>query len=350
MRPMLPALMVFLAACAWADPNELTDGVLVAHHVEALPYSGEAPPGGWCAAYGAHAVSGLEQVVARLSGGPDVWYVLAAWEYEAKTWGGTEFGFGAFDPAPFVFYESGACFPAAGLEIRTPGWPGPNEGTAVATTGDPWQGNWTPVYWFGGYTYGQGYGATIIPIDIDPPTGFCGFLNCMIPPRPFVVSPEKRGGMGVHMPGIVPAFSESWACCLCNPCGACAMLTQHECAHAPGIWMGPGYTCEPVNPCPPCYPGACCIGGLCVVILAENCRLLGGTFQGIMTACEPNPCPAVCCHGLPSGHECMILPEPDCLAMQGFWHPEWTACEPNPCEIYTPAESSSWGRIKGMYR
>jgi hypothetical protein len=76
---------------------------------------------------------------------------------------------------------------------------------------------------------------------------------------------------------------------------------------------------------------------------------VGGEFLGAGTLCEPNPCPAVCCYG-DTWHDCMITLQADCEAMHGYWHPEWTSCEPNPCEIYTPAENTSWGQIKAMYR
>ena len=43
--------------------------------------------------------------------------------------------------------------------------------------------------------------------------------------------------------------------------------------------------------------------------------------------------------------------EAQCADMGGIWHPEWGYCgPPNPCDIYTPAEPSSWGAIKAIYR
>jgi hypothetical protein len=338
---------------AFADPNDLTGGVLIAHHAPVIVcLEADSRPEDWCGAYSAHAINSLDQVVAQLPApGACTWYVLAAWEAEGKTWCGTEFGFGDYIPEAFSVYGFMACFPTAGLEIPTPGWPGPNEGTAFVTTGDPWNGNWVPVYWFGGYAYDY-YGATIMQIDVDPPTGFCGFSNCMNPPVAFAVGPDQRGGMGIEQPGVVPTWPpvpEPWACCLPEPLGACAMLLESECLRAGGTWLGPEYTCGPVNPCP--LPGACCIGGVCQVMLEENCTLVGGTFQGTLTTCEPNPCPAVCCFEAPgSVHPCQILLEDECLAIPGYWHPEWTSCEPNPCGIYTPTRTMSWGKIKGMYR
>jgi hypothetical protein len=37
--------------------------------------------------------------------------------------------------------------------------------------------------------------------------------------------------------------------------------------------------------------GACCFGGGCARITAEECALLGGTYQGNGTHCVPDPCP-----------------------------------------------------------
>jgi hypothetical protein len=342
MRTLMLALALLgTASGAWADPSDLSGGVLIAHHV--APYIFCVDP---CTDYGGYAIYDLSEVVNQLSGGGDVWYVLAAWETEAKTWCGAEFGFGGFDLIPFVFYGSGVCYPGTGLEIPTPGWPGPNEGTAFVTTGAPWSGNWLPLYWFYGYTYGYTYGATVIPISVDPPTNFCGFSNCMNPPMSFSVGAPQRGRMGVNMPGYTPVFpaETQWACCFTSE-PYCRMMFEQECLLAGGVWLGPEYTCEP-DPCE--QPGACCTAGFCEFLFEQNCLLVGGTFLGAGTLCEPNPCPAVCCYG-PTWQHCMITLQADCEAIQGYWHPEWTSCEPNPC-ISSPTRYTSWGRIKSMYR
>lgn len=86
-------------------------------------------------------------------------------------------------------------------------------------------------------------------------------------------------------------------------------------------------------------------------MLEENCTLIQGTWLGPLTTCTPNPCPAVCCLQMPSSpHGCDIMLRGACVTAGGFWHPEWTSCEPNPCAIYTPADNTSWGEIKSMYR
>ncbi len=346
-------VMSGLAGGALADPNNLRGGVLIQHFDSRyMPSPGyEPPPGGWCATYALYPIQSLQEVNAQLAPGAVVWFVVAAWE-EDKTCCGVEFGFGAYDPSLINLQAYGPCFPVNGLEIPTAGWPGPDEGTAFVTTGTPWSGNYMPVYSFSGYAYDYSHGATVIPLSVDPPTGFCGFCNCTNPPQMAVVGPEQRGDMGINMQGVVPVFPPPpaiAACCLGQPLGACVMLTEEECGLAAGTWLGEGTACEPVNPCP--QPGACCTAGYCHVVLEENCALLGGTFQGAGTICEPNPCPAVCCYYAPGiYHPCEILLEADCLAIPGFWHAELTTCDPNPCEAYTPTRTVTWGRIKSLYR
>ncbi len=343
-RAMFAFLALSVPSGTWADPSNLWDGVLIAHHVPGYVF-GSNP----CTEYGSYAIDDLGQVVNQLSGGLDVWWVLAAWESQAKTWCGAEFGFGSFDPLPFVFLASAACFPSGGLEIRTPGWPGPNEGTAFVTTGDPWHGNFVPIYWFRGYTYDYTHGATVIPIDVDPSTGFCGFCNCTTPPTEFYVRPDQRGGMGVNLPGVTPTFPappQPWACCF-TTIPYCRMLEEHACLLMGGMWLGPPHTCGSRDDCT--GPGACCRNGVCEIMFETNCLLVGGTFQGEDTLCEPNPCEAACCFQFPP-HGCEIMLQNACLTAGGFWHPEAGSCDPNPCEVYTPAERWSWGRIKSMYR
>jgi hypothetical protein len=334
-----------------ADPNNLTGAVLIAHYVPELVYSAglPAPPDGWCEAYGPYAISSLSEVNAQVSAQDSlgmVWYVIAAWESEEKRWCGTEFGLGEYDPAVFLILTSAPCFPVEGLELSTPGWPGPGEGTAFVVTGDPWQGNYVPVYAFGSYAYGT-YGAqTLVELAEDPATGSCALANCSIPPQTVMLVPPQRGALGINASGRVPTFLAPvvWACCVGFDC---LMLTEEDCMLAGGVWHY-GQTCDPDNPCE--EPGVCCIGGECQLMFEQNCALVGGTFMGPGIDCNPNPCPAVCCFGGRREHDCEIMLEGECLAAQGYWHPEWTDCAPNPCDMYTPIERASWGRIKSVYR
>jgi hypothetical protein len=343
---MLALLAGAICPTALAIPDDLYGGVMIAHYVPEIAYSAAPPAGGWCAAYEPYAIGDLEQVNAQVFT-PDalglIWYVIAAWELEDKTWCGTEFGLASYDPAVFVFTEAEPCFPAAGLELPTPGWPGPGEGTAFVVTGDPWGGNWVPVYACRGYAYG--YGAqTVIPLAPDPATGFVGFTNCVLPPRPFAVATEQRGALGINTQGTVPAWPASsiWACCF--PSGDCLMLSWYECESAGGVWHE-GIDCDSDNPCVP-VTGACCMGGYCEEWIREICDLHGGSWYGPQTDCDPNPCEAVCCFET----ECVITLEAICRAGGGNWHPEWTSCERGRSVCWpTPARDVSWGTIKRVF-
>jgi len=341
-KVFLTLALLGVATGAWADQNNLGYGVFYAHAQDALVYSTDPPVGGWCGQY--IPITDRLQVDSTVpyDGDAHLWYVLAAWEAEGKMWAGTEFGLGAYNVAAYGIAEAGVCAPAGFLEIPTPGWPGPNEGTAFVTTGTPWSGNFVPVYYFAGYTYpGTGL-TTAVPISVDPPTGFCGMSNTLNPPISYTVHEPYRGIMGAGTTPVVPEWPvlpEPAACCLPDPLGACAMLLEEDCALAGGVWQGIGTVCNP-NPCE--QPGACCIGGICEVMMQANCDILQGVFYPGIT-CSPNPCEAVCCYE----HDCVISLQAACT---GYWHPEWVTCNPNPCEIYTPTDETSWGQIKNMYR
>ncbi len=353
--PVIVALLVGTLApiglggeAVLADSNDLSLGVLIAHYVPELIYSSGPPAGGWCEAYGPCAISSLAEANVQVSTEDSlgaVWYVIAAWESEEKRWCGVEFGLGEYDPAVLRILSAAPCFPVEGLELSTSGWPGPGEGTAFVVTGNPWEGNYVPVYAFGSYAYGT-YGAqTLVALDVDPAMGVCAFASCPIPPTVFSVAAAQRGALGINTPGVLPEFAppETWACCIGFNC---LMLTELDCTLAGGIWFQ-GFDCDP-NPCE--IPGACCIEGNCSIMFEQPCLLVGGEFLGMGTDCHPNPCPAVCCYSERSGHNCVIELQGTCLAGQGFWHPEWTSCDPNPCEAYTPTGSATWGRIKSLYR
>ncbi len=328
-----------------ADVDNLEGGLLIAHYVDELVYSAGPPGEDWCEAYDAHAIHSLDEVRAEITTDDTltvIWYVLAAWETEEKRWCAVEFGFGDYDEQVLQIVEAGPCFPDEGLELPSPGWPGPNEGTACVAS-PPWEGNFRPVYFFCADAYGYG-GATLVPIAEDPTTGYCGFANCPIPPDAYAVYEEQRGGLGVNTPGIVPPWPGPLDGACCFETGECVLLSSQECQQSGGFWLGPEFDCWPVNPCPGPL-GACCIGGECSMVTLEGCKLLGGTFYGGGN-CFPNPCFAVCCHD----HLCKIDREQSCAQSGGIWHPEWTSCDPNPCTIYTPARATSWGRIKEMYR
>jgi hypothetical protein len=137
-----------------------------------------------------------------------------------------------------------------------------------------------------------------------------------------------------------PCTSEVGACC---PCQYCTITTPEECTELDGIWMG-WPTCEP-NPCawPPGL-GACCIHDVCAIQYVTSCEAAGGTYYGDCSHCHPSPCATgVCCY---ADQTCAILPMDQCT---GVFHQEWGICDPNPC-LSTPAERTTWGRIKARFR
>ncbi len=227
-----------------ADPLDLTGGVFIPHYVPELGFSTDPPPEGWCGAYDPYAIQSCEEQNVRIDV-PGIslacsWYVLSAW-WEPKEWCGTEFGLGNFDPALFTFLRWDPCFPpTGGLEIPM-FCPGPNEGTCIVTTGDPWEGEIVPVYYFGGYAYA---GPGTIPLSVDPPTGFAGWADCASPPAAYWA--ECFGALGINAEGTVclPARPVAVCCLGCD----CAMTTETECDSLGGVFHPTWLSCTP-NPC-----------------------------------------------------------------------------------------------------
>ena len=125
---------------AQADPNDLTDGVLICHCPPGLAYT--VTPTDWCATYRKYAIHSCANQVNRIDVKTGfVWYVVSAWYDSAKTWCGVEFGLGQYHPSIWAISGFGPCGnPDEPLQIPTDGWPGPGEGTALAIQGAPWSG------------------------------------------------------------------------------------------------------------------------------------------------------------------------------------------------------------------
>ncbi len=296
----------FSSVCR-ADPSDLFGGALLVHHVAELSYSTDPPAGGWCEAYSAYAISACSQQVTRIDVQgyrPVTWFVLAAWYDNDREWCGTQFGLGGFDAGLFGFLEYHPCYPDAGLEISTDGWPGPEEGTAFVATGTPWEGNLLPVYFFGGYAYAYA-GPGLIPLAVDPTTDFAGFSNCANPAESY--SAGALGGLGINSDGL-EAYPET----------------------------------------PP--SAVCCIDDECYLMPEEECIAAGGLWYAWLDTCESDSNPSdperyVCCVEA----ECHLWTEPLCNVLGGEWHPELKSCTPNPCDP-SRLQEASWGRIKHIYR
>ncbi|MCK4302907.1 MAG: hypothetical protein KAY24_01560 [Candidatus Eisenbacteria sp.] len=322
------ALLGLAVGNSSADLANLENGVFIVHHEVQIEYSDDPPIDGWCIAYAPFAISSAEEQVNRIDTNTFlgvVWYVLAAWN-EDKEWCATQFGLGNYDARVFAFSDFGACFPGIeGLEIPTAGWPGPNDGTAFVVTGDPWTGNYVPVYYFTGYAYGY-YGGEVLQLTSDPSSGFGGWANCLAVPTPYAAT--GFGGLGINIDGTYaePPSGQPGVCCIAGECFLYEL--QVDCLQAGGVFYPEWNSCVP-NPCP-APEAACCIGETCMVLNAEDCSLASGVWLEGSNSCSPNPCELhVCCVEA----DCWLVREDECAALGGIWDPEGNTCEPNPCPL-----------------
>jgi hypothetical protein len=320
MRSVLLLLSALLlgAGGASATPEDLSNGVFIAHHAPNLQYS-DPPPGGWCEALeqSEYAIDGCADQINRLDGAGDhlMWFIICAWD-EDKEWCTTQMGIEGYNWDVWQFQSNGPCYPGygTGIEIYTNNFPhGDPPGGPSGVTFTPADGNWGPanfeqVWWFEGYAYGHNYGTTLIPLDVDPSTGLGGWVNCESPPSEFAAT--EFGAMGVNTDGVYccPMEEEYFACCFED--------------------------------------------GTCMLMSEEICEIAGGFSLPEYDYCEPNPCVThfVCCFN-DGGCE-SDLDEVECLELGGEWYPtgaEGADCDPNPCPP-VGTDRPSWGSIKAMYR
>ena len=240
----------FSSALAVADPTDLFGGVLIAHYPPQMTYC-YVPA---CDYYNdTVAISDPSEQVNRTDrisygGEIDIWYVIAAFT-EEKTWCGTQFGLGDYNPYVFYMMQSGNCLEYS-LEIPTPGWPGPLTGISIAATTTQYEGNYQPIYYFIGYTYYAAQGImtpTVIPVTVDPSQNFIGFGNCVAPAG---VWPAEGGALGVFTDGVAvyPQEPEPPSAC-CFPDGSCLVMIPGFCELGGGVPYN-DTLCDP-NPCPP---------------------------------------------------------------------------------------------------
>lgn len=224
-------------------------------------------------------------------------------------------------------------------------------------------------------------GETDCPLTLDM-GACCTDGACMI-----AVAGECTGpcdlwmGVGtVCVPNPCPATLG--ACCLVD--GSCEMRTCTQCASG-GLYQGPGAACEP-SPCPPagaccwitygtcsirienfctgpnheymgdgtvCDPnpclqpptGACCRpDGSCYISSEVLCSI--NTYMGDGTTCDPNPCVGACCF---ADGGCLVRTADACAGLGGEYQGGATSCDPNPCPPPSPAQRSTWGRMKSRY-
>jgi len=309
-----------------ADPNDLTGGVFILHRPPEIDWSCISELGA-CAAYSACGM-GIQECDEQNPRMDDpqvvIWYVIAAW-LEAKTWSGVEFGLGAYpeDQLTLVYY--GSCFPnLQGLEIPGPGWPAPNTGISLATTTQPWEGNFLPVYCFLGYGYPSGQ----FPLTSHPETGFGGFANSLTPSTPFAAA--CFGSLGIYEPGVAccPEPLPLRVCCVGEQCFL--VESEYECTVLAGTWYPQSTSCSP-NPCSSAE-GACCMLEDCYLTSEVECVAMGGTWHSGYHSCgqHPLPCVRACCFD----DLCRLLSEESCLSGGGVWHPEDDACLLQTCQPF----------------
>ncbi|MFC1572441.1 right-handed parallel beta-helix repeat-containing protein [Candidatus Eisenbacteria bacterium] len=316
-----------LTGSSRASVTDLSGGVFITHYAPSIEQTGNEPDEGWGDFYlaSADAISSSGQQNTQI---PDaevwsIWFILAAWD-EYKEFCSFEIGLGDYTAEDYGFLSNGSCTPGNGadLELPTSGWPGPNEGTSVNSTGGAWTGNFVPIYFFTGYAY---YGGTIPLAPSPEPRNAASFTTCEGVPVDFEA--VCLGAMGLlSEPGTACGpIPETAACCIGS---VCAVLADSDCSVLGGVWLAEVTTCEP----DPCTPVACCIDDTCQLLSPSDCDDLGGDWPLDVHSCDTDPCvEAACC----SDSTCLVLYEADCLHLGGNWLDGLSNCVPNPCPLST---------------
>jgi hypothetical protein len=244
-------VLILIVTCAItieADENNLAGGVLIAHYVPyiAVRYQTFCEEYYNCCAISDASEQTVQTYDVSTLQEPTTWFVLAAF-HEDKTWCGTQFGLGDYNPMVFYLTEPGQSCLLNCLTIPTADWPGPGEGISIAATDVVYEGNYVPVYSFRGYTYYASIGddtPTLIEITEHPTDGFIGFGNCLSPAQ---LWSAEGGAIGFFMNGIAVYPTTPGACCFDD--GSCLLVLEAECLASGGDWLGEGTDCNP-NPCP----------------------------------------------------------------------------------------------------
>jgi hypothetical protein len=174
-----------------------------------------------------------------------VWFVVASFHNassnEVK---GVDFGLGSYSSSAIILSDYGHCFDrwTEPLAITTDGWPGPNEGIAIVSTGGLMNREVLEVYWFAAYVYS----AVTIPLDVNPTTAVAAVLGEVGTQELF----DDLGSIGFGQPGYNPCNTgpgdPTGACCLWDD--SCEILTEEECSSEGGLYRGDYSGCLP-NPC-----------------------------------------------------------------------------------------------------
>ncbi len=172
----------------------------------------------------------------------------------------------------------------------------------------------------------QGEGLTCVGIDCPEPTGACctGGGACSDLSQADCAGVDGSwGGVGTNCASGV-CTTGTGACCIPGT-GECVDFTEADCEIVSGVFGGVGTQCNAFV----CFPiGACCLGdGDCVDgVDPEACEMLEGTFQGDASLCDSAACPlpeGACC--LANGN-CLVLTANTCSAVGGTWAEPGTDC------------------------
>ncbi|MBU1700161.1 MAG: T9SS type A sorting domain-containing protein [Candidatus Eisenbacteria bacterium] len=184
---LAPLVLVFWIGSSVAGPN--AGGVLVVHHDPELVYTA-----GVCDSLVVPSDCTELNPTAAADGSPQLWFVLAAFpDSLANRFSTVVFGLGDYDDTDLVIGAAGPCATfGTPLEIPSPGWPGPNSGTAVSWAPACGSGGLVPVYWFVTYAYAQGS----IPLGDYYPNQSSAFVSCGSLPEEDTVSAFATMGFG----------------------------------------------------------------------------------------------------------------------------------------------------------
>lgn len=249
--------------------------------------------------------------------------------------------------------------------------PGALHGFCLRIYDDPSQGALCPDG-----TIPDALGTAVYDVYVDAahfvaeqvPTGIARcYTYCMTLPTPFSTVQDHYYWVAISADFDNTNYNAGWtqwfwrmappaSAILCEPVANYSSAGDHQNWNA--IWQALGIACwqgwdlslllytNPVTP----QTGACCYAdGHCTLTTQADCVATNGTYQGDGTLCDPNPCPqpltGACCVGL----DCSIQTQAACQTAGGQYMGDGTTCDPNPCNN-TPAQPSTWGKIKQGYR
>ncbi|MFC1573407.1 hypothetical protein ACFL6M_07400 [Candidatus Eisenbacteria bacterium] len=201
-------LMGLIAGSSTADVNDLSGGVLISHHPPEC--CGTYEPSQWCDVYEERGwgIATPEEQVNRIDAvtySYATWFIIAAF-CEDKQFCTVVFGLGEYEMGIWGFDTASvfSCGPGGDgsrcLELPTPKWPGPGEGTALTSTSGSWKGNHRAIYVISGYAYGYDGASGILPLAVNPQKRVGTFTNCDIVPVDFPIA--AYGGMGINTDGV----------------------------------------------------------------------------------------------------------------------------------------------------